>query len=231
MHRYIILCCLTLVMSLSVSLLHAQETDAPDYQLIGRQIHSSKSSFFYPTLMARYAECDTTLTLEEYRILYYGYVLQEDYVPYQEENQEVLRARLRLARSGASLPDCQEAISVAEKALLNNPFDLPSLSILPICYLQLGDSLRYQLWNGKLHGVLEAIRSSGDGESVQTAMHVINVEHEYEILNRMGLELDQIEVVAGQQTDFVRVKENTENIKGIYFNFGACAKYYRKKYE
>jgi hypothetical protein len=31
--------------------------------------------------MRRYLENDTTLTLEQYRCLYYGYTLHEDFVP------------------------------------------------------------------------------------------------------------------------------------------------------
>ena len=102
--------------------------------------------------------------------------------------------------------------------------------MLPICYLQLGDSTQYRNWDYKLHGILDAIQSSGDGETAETAYHVINIQHEYEIFNRLGLDLEQVEVV-NPQTDFIRAKTNQENIKGVYFNFGACSNIYREKYK
>jgi len=204
--------------------------EAPDYQQIRQQISSSRSTSYYPTLFDRYLQCDTTLTLEDYRNLYFGFTLQEDYIPYQKENDLSVEARTLLIRSGASVEDCSTALAKAQEALLDNPFDLLALSVIPICYSQMGEDVNFHLWEQKLHGILNAIGSTGDGESIESAFHVINVEHEYEILNRLGLELDQVEVV-NKHTDFVRVKSNTDSISGIYFNFGACSSLYKRKYD
>lgn len=204
---------------------------APDYLQIRQQTSNSRSISFYPSLMDRYLQCDSTLTLEDYRNLYFGFTLQEDYVPYQKAHPSSIEARAQLAKSGASPDDCPSALAKAQEALLDNPFDLPALSVIPICYYQMGDTCNYRMWDTKLHGVLDAIGSSGDGETAETAFHVINVEHEYEILNRLGLELDQVEVV-NKQTDFIRVKiNNNDSIPGIYFNYGACSKVYDQKYK
>lgn len=230
MRKTFLLCCLSAFLC-GTGLLQAKPTptDAPDYAQIKEQINNSKSDSYYPKLMERFVNCDTTLIIEDYRKLYYGFALREDYVPYQKENQELLDIRHKLIESEASTEICNDAIKIAQEALLDNPFNLTSLSIIPICYMQLGDSVNYKLWDNKLHGILEAIFSSGDGESAQTAIHVISIEHEYEIFNRLGYELDQVEVV-NNQTDFIRVKENPENIKGVYFNFGVCNKVYSEKY-
>lgn len=220
------------------SLLAQQEADstltsmaeAPDYQQILQQTYSSRSASFYPLLMQRYEQCDTTLTLEDYRNLYFGFSLQEDFIPYQKENTSALEARAQLTQSRAAIEDCPAALTKAQEALLDNPFDLPALTVIPICYYQLGDTINYRLWDMKLHGILDAIGSSGDGESAETAYHVINIEHEYEILARLGLELDQVEVV-NMQTDFIRVKENNDSIPGVFFNFSACSKIFDQKYK
>lgn len=211
--------------------LFAQEYEAPDYAAIRKQTFNSKSPTYYPSLMQRFVDCDSTLTLDDYRCLYYGFPLREDFIPYQNINSSVIEARKKLTESGASAEVCSEAIKVAEAALLDNPFDLIALSIIPICYQQLGDSERSSLWNLKLQGILSAISSSGDGETAETAIHVINIEHEYEILNRLGLELDQIEATKTKQTDFMRVRENTDSIKGRYFNYSICGDAYRKRYK
>lgn len=208
----------------------AQEVMPPNYDEIKQQITNVKSSSYYPILMDRYQQCDSTLSLEDYRNLYFGYVLLEDFIPYQEEDKALLEARKDFVKDGANAEACPSMLELAQKALANNPFDIPALAIIPICYYQMGDSTNFHLWDIKLHGVLDAISSSGDGETVQTALHVTNIEHEYELLNRLGWELDQIEVV-DNQTDFLRVKENSDSIPGIYFNFGACGNVYREKYK
>lgn len=231
MRKIITLACLALLYGLNILQLHAQEMSAPDYDAIRKQIFNSKSSSYYPLLMQRFIECDTTLTLEDYRCLYYGYTLREDFVPYQRENKEVLETRKKLAETNADPAVCSDAIKTAEAALLDNPFDLVALSILPICYLQMGDADSFHMWDIKLHGILDAIGSSGDGETPESAFHVINIEHEYEILNRLGLELDHIEAVKTKQTDFMCVKENADNIKGRYFNYKACGDSYRVRYK
>jgi hypothetical protein len=221
---------LSLGLAACTIILSAQQTDAPDYNALQKAISDSKSDLFYPSLYQRFVEGDTTLTLSDFRALYYGFSLREDFVPYQEEDANLLQARKRLLQEELSEESCTAAIEVAQKALLNNPFDLISLSMLPICYLQLGDSTQYRNWDYKLHGILDAIQSSGDGETAETAYHVINIQHEYEIFNRLGLDLEQVEVV-NPQTDFIRAKTNQENIKGVYFNFGACSNIYREKYK
>ena len=209
--------------------LNAQDANVPDYNQIKRIITDSNSNSYYPTLLSRFNECDTTLTLEDYRTLYYGFALREDYIPYQREDSTVLEVRRKLIDNNIDADYCPQAIQIAQEALNSNPFDLIALSIIPICYLQTGDSTNYKLWDNKLHGILDAINSSGDGETAETAIHIINIEHEYEVFNRLRLELDQVEKI-NNQTEFIRAKDNPDNIKGLYFNFSACSKVYSIKY-
>lgn len=213
-----------------VAPLAAQGEAAPDYTKIRQITTDSKDPSYYPVLMQKFIDCDTTLTLEDYRNLYYGFALREDYIPYQRENKEILAIRRKLIADTCNVDLCPKAIKISKEALSDNPFDLIALSIIPVCYLQIGDTTNYHLWNDKLHGILDAINSSGNGESAETAIHVINIQHEYEIFNRLNLELDQVEVV-NAQTEFIRAKENTDSIKGVYFNFGVCSNLYRKKYK
>ncbi|MBQ0056779.1 MAG: DUF4919 domain-containing protein [Bacteroidales bacterium] len=208
----------------------AQEIDAPDYKQIRSQISNSKLPSYYPRLMERYVQSDSTLSLEDYRNLYYGFTLREDFVPYQMEKQTLFDARRKIVETHGDPSVCPEAIKVAQAVLDDNPFDIPAIAVISIAYLQLGDTLSYHLWDIKQQGLLDAISSSGDGETARTAFHVISVEHEYEVLNRLGLELEKDSLI-GNNVEYLRVKENAENIEGIYFNFDACANIYRKKYK
>lgn len=208
----------------------AQEVAAPDYRLIRSQIQNAKGPNYYPTLMRRYLANDTTLSMEQYRALYYGFSLQEDFVPYQVEKKSLFEIRRRLSREKGNPKLCPEAINVAQQVLDDNPFDLLAISTLSFAYLQMRDTVSYHLWNDKQNSLLDAIVSSGDGETEETAIHVINIEHEYEVLNRMGLKVEK-DSLCNNQVEYLKVKENAEDIPGIYFNFGVCRSAYRRRYE
>jgi len=208
----------------------SQEVVAPNYREIRTTIQNSKSPNYYPLLMRLYLQNDTTLTLEQYRCLYYGFTLQEDFVPYQKEREMLFEIRRELVKTNGAKSTCSEAIKVAQSALEDDPFDLLAISTLSFSYLQLKDSMSYALWNNKQEALLDAIVSSGDGDDVESAIHVINLEHEYEVLNRLGLQIES-DSLCNDEVEYLKVQPNAEEIRGVYFNFGACRKAYRKKYE
>ena len=210
--------------------LHAQEVSAPDYKLIRQQIQNAKGPNYYPTLMRRYMANDTTLSMEQYRALYYGYTLQEDFVPYQQTSNRLFEVRKALSKNKGNAKQCPEAVQVALTVLDDNPFDLMAISTLSFAYLQLRDTVSYHLWNDKQNSLLDAITSSGDGETEESAIHVISIEHEYEVLSRMGLTVDK-DSLCSDQVEYIKVKDNAEEIPGIYFNFGTCRSAYRRRYE
>lgn len=208
----------------------AQEVSAPDYREIRTSIQNAKGPNYYPHLMRRYLENDTTLTMEQYRALYYGFTLQEDFVPYQREREKLFNIRRELVKTNGAKKTCSEAIKVAKDALEDNPFDLLAISTLSFSYLQLSDTVSYTLWNDKQNSLLDAIISSGDGEDEESAIHVINLEHEYEVLNRMGLQIE-CDSLCSDKVEYLKVLPNAEDVPGVYFNFGACRQAYKKRYE
>ena len=208
----------------------AQEVEAPNYRELRVSIQNSKGPNYYPSLMRRYVENDTTLTLEQYRALYYGYTLQEDFVPYKQERTALFDIRRSLVETNGAQKTCSEAINLSKSALEDNPFDLLAISTMSFAYRQLRDTVSYRLWNDKQDALLDAIVSSGDGESEESAIHVIDLEHEYEVLNRMGLQIDA-DSLCNDHVEYLKVMPNAEEVRGVYFNFGACRQAYRKKYE
>lgn len=208
----------------------AQEIEEPDYQLIKQSISNSKSSNYYPTLMRRYVENDTTLTLEQYRNLYYGYTLQEDFVPYKGQKKQLIDARRKFTKAKGDGTIAPEMIRIAKASLDDNPFDIPAINIIAVSYLQIGDTVQYNVWDIKQKGILDAIISTGDGAEPSSAFHVIDIEHEYEVLSRLGLQVESDSLV-NDKIEYLKVKENAENEKGFYFNFGSCRDIYKKKYE
>lgn len=220
----------SLLAFLSCHTLMAQEIEAPDYRQIRLATTNIKSNNYYPRLFVQYQHNDTTLSLEQVRYLYYGFAIQEDFVPYQTEKSTLWAIRNQMVQTGGSKEVCPEAIRIAKEMLDDNPFDLPAIATISLAYLQLGDTAQYRLWNEKQTNILDAITSSGDGETEETAIHVINIEHEYEVCARMGLEVIA-DSLCNNEVEFLKVKPNAEDIPGLYFNFGACVNAWKKRWE
>lgn len=208
----------------------AQEVEAPDYRYIRQVTSNSKSLNYYPRLMQQYLQNDTTLTFEQYRFLYYGFVLQEDFVPYKEPKEPLIDIRKKMLATDKVIDLCPEAIRIASRCLDDDPFDLTAMSTISLAYLYLGDTLSYNRWEEKMSHILDAIATTGDGENIENAIHVTSIAHEYEVINKMGL-IAESDSLCNNQVEFLRVKENAEGIPGLFFNFGACNAEWKKRYE
>src|SRR5690606_37489527 len=54
----------------------------PDYIEIEKLTKDKTSAFHYEGMYKRYADNDATLTLRDYRMLYYGYFFRPEYTPF-----------------------------------------------------------------------------------------------------------------------------------------------------
>jgi hypothetical protein len=77
--------------------------------------------------------------------------------------------------------------------------------------------------------LLDALLSTGDGVSIQTAYYVINTSHEYYLLSMYGLQFTSQALIEG--CDYMQVSENEYGIEGIYFNVSACFRALNKMYD
>ncbi|MDE6811882.1 MAG: DUF4919 domain-containing protein [Muribaculaceae bacterium] len=59
------------------------KVEKPDFDKISRQTLDPRNEFYFPKLMKLYNRNDTSMTQEQYRNLYLGYLFQEDYDPYR----------------------------------------------------------------------------------------------------------------------------------------------------
>lgn len=215
---------------MSCALALAQEVDAPNYNEIRKGMNNANSDTYYPRLMDRYLKQDTTLSLQQYRTLYYGFTLQDDFVPYQAERDELLNLRSQITQNPKDKVLVSRALNVALNSFKDNPFSLLAIQTIAFCYSSLEDHTNYEIWNVQKNGILDAIVSSGDGETEESAIHVISVEHEYEVLYRMGLEVLS-DSLCSDQVEFLSVADNAQDIPGLFFNFSACRRVYAKRYE
>ena len=102
------------------------EVKPVDFNEIKEATQDTKSKFFFPRLMKEFESNDTSMTAEEYRYLYYGYVFQEDYNPFRESRYsdmiESLYYNKEFTRS-----ECDTIEKYAELSLDDNIFDLQQM--------------------------------------------------------------------------------------------------------
>lgn len=206
-----------LLLSLSLSFAEAQllPYSAPDYPGIQKEIKNSSSNFYYPNLLKRFAAYDTTITDQEMRHLYYGYTFQKEFSPYWKSSVE--EQMLKYYRSKSIDPkEYDTVIKLANTSINEFPFDMRTMNFLSYIYQLKGDQEMAKKVHYRFDKILSTILSTGDGKTAETAFHVISVGHEYVFLNLFQFQLTSQSLIGN--CDYMSVKEDHRNIKGIYFN-------------
>lgn len=209
----------------------AQNRDytVPDYLEIEKLTLDKSSAFHYDGLYKRYAANDTTLTLRDYRMLYYGYFFQPGYSPFANTDESDSIKMLLGNKEELNEADWKEIIRLGTVNVSKNPFDLKGLNIVWVAHRQTGDSAMAQVYFDKLKKIVQTILSTGDGLSEETAFHVVNVSHEYDILNILGYEFGGGQKLTEGKRDFLTLKENPDNIEGLYFDVNQIFKGYEQQ--
>lgn len=76
----------------------------------------------------------------------------------------------------------------------------------------------------RFYSTLNAIKATGDGETCETAYHVLSTSHEYVILNVLKFR-SKMQSLTGN-CDYLTFVENDRNVKGLYFD---VSKLFEKK--
>lgn len=186
----------------------------PDYVSIKKEIANVTSNYYYPRLLERYEASDPSLTIVDYRYLYYGYIFQDKYDP-NWESKEGRRIERYFKKVKKEERDYDKVIAVVNESLREFPFDLRSMRFLCYLYYEKGDEEMQQRVSEKFLSVVGAIMSTGNGESCESAFHVISPRHEFSILKVFQMEL------SGEKRqgacNYVTLKENEMGVEGFYF--------------
>lgn len=212
---------LILLISFIFNLLNAQENKLkkPDYQEIKKEIKDSDSPFFYSNLKQKFNAADSTMTLEERRHLYYGYIFQDQYTPYSnDENVKKLMDILRNKELSAN--DFDQIITLGDEILKKNPFNLRVLNYQLFAYEKKNDTSKLADKITQLRIIVDAILSSGKGTTAEDAIYVIEVSHEYDVVNLLGFEFGGKQQLIGSN-DYLTLAANSMNVEGLYFDVSA----------
>jgi len=189
--------------------------EAPNYEIIKKAIEDKKSESYYPKLLKRMQENDTTLVLAEYRNLYFGYVFQKEYHPY---SVNPLGDKLQKFYTSETLGDKEydEFIKLATLSLKENPFDLKVMNFLGYVYHLKGNTDMAQRVSFTFQNIVHALFSSGDGFACDTAFHVISVNDEYVLLSMLEISSESQALIGN--CDYLAFEKGKYKFDGLYFN-------------
>lgn len=202
----------------------------PDEEDIIRKTMDSSSPYYFTSLMMRYNNLET-LSEEDYHYLYYGYAYQDSYKP-TAVNSAADQLYASLMTLNVESPDKQEMnhiISLCNQSLMNDPFNTTALNMLVFAYGALGDKEKELAYARHHKGILETIKSSGDGRSERYPLHILMFSHAIDVLSSMGLESKQPEIIS-RSVQYIPLAETLRlpdgKVKGFYFDY---SRIYRKK--
>ncbi|MDE6264455.1 MAG: DUF4919 domain-containing protein [Paramuribaculum sp.] len=203
--------------------------EKPNLEAIKAATYDPTSPYYYPRLMKEYMQNDTLMKLDKFRHLYYGYMFQEDYNPYRPQ---AVKGSVPDPAENPSLTraECDSVISLCEKALADNPFDLTNMMRLISALHLKGKNHLANIWQYKLNYILMTIASSGNGLDEENAWYVVAPQHEYVLLAAMGHKAVN-HLFYAPFYEYIQIKKTEPSgAEGYYFNIKTILEEYYRKY-
>lgn len=212
----------------------AQTTFAPpNYEAIAKSTSDILSDMYYPTLLKRYHNSDTTLDLNEYKTLYYGALFHEDIET--REKSYPIGSDIRSFLNAAELTeeDYGYLYGLHHKYLELIPFDPKRLYSAYQLAKHFGDTAAAEAYLMKSRSITRAILSTGDGLTDSTGYHVAYVGDEYLVLEALGY------IKAGRHSlsynistydlcHYIEVADNKKGIKRLFFDVDELIAMYKR---
>ena len=202
----------------------------PINDLIFAEINNTASQYYYPNLMMRY-EASGDLTDEEYHYLYYGYAFHENYKPLNpcKALDDLFGLMAIIDTERPDKKDIEQIIMACNRAMEFDPFNPTVLNFLTYAYGNSGDTEKEQAYFRHMNGILETIKSSGDGRGEKFPMHIIMFSHATDLVASLGVEHRKAQIVS-RKVEFIPLVQPRKvpdgKIKGFYFDY---SRIYRNK--
>ncbi len=188
----------------------------PDYDSIKSNIENKQSNLFYDKLWNKFQQGDSTMTLEEKRHLYYGYVFHKNYSPYSIiSNSEQIQTLL--SQDNLKPKEWNKLVALLNNALEQNPFNLRYLLYLSFAHNALNNADEAQKAKVKIQNVIDAMATTGDGFFKETAIHVIMPSNEYDYLFLNDL-YNQMQTLTNDGYDVLSLQPNDIGLEEMWFD-------------
>ena len=229
MRQYLLSVALCLAMMLPAEIT-AQDAEVrvPDEDDILRQTLSTSSPYYYTNLMLVYRNGTMPLDADGYYYLYYGFVYQEEYRPFVE-NQALdlmLDVMAGIDPEKPTVGQLEVLIERGIEAMELDPFNPKVLNMLAYAYGALGDKHREELYFNHLNGILQAIESTGTGLTEKSPWHILMFSHAYDFVASKGYTYNEGRIIS-RTVEFIPLTHRThDKTKGFYFDY---SRVYRNK--
>ena len=207
---------LSLLITISYCSISAQKILSVDLTEIKENISDITSPNYYPTLLSKFSNLDTTLTPNQLYLLYYGKYFQTFYQPAEiPKNQNDMFKSL-------SEKDFSAALVYGKRAFDIDPLDLKTLFGISLCHYYLHNETEMDKYLHMYYSLLSVIVASGDGKKPESAMVVMSVSDEYEVISDLGAVVTKQKTLKSK-TDLLYIKKKSDEfdlqgLKKLYFN-------------
>lgn len=206
---------LSLTLILITFNLFAQEPgrNTPDIKKISKQL---KDPELYSGLLNRYLANDSSLTIADYHLIYYGFSLQKGYDPNKDTR---LRDSLNILfmNTGNGESDYRALQSLTNRILVQLPFDIRSLDPAIYASEMLKDNDQAIKLKIKMGRLIETIFNSGDGLTKESPFYVVSVANIPDMVRALGFEAVSTIPEQSGNLFYFKVKENEFGVTGFYF--------------
>ena len=189
---------------------------SPDYKLIKKNIENKKSNFYYPILWDRFQQGDTTLTLEEKRHLYYGYLFHKNYASHASSH-DAKQVNEILNKENPTKKEWEKLVSLLNTSLTTEPFCGKYIFFQGIAYDALNKKVEAKIQFQKVQIIIDALLSTGNGLTKETAIHVISISNEYDHLffNELSIRSQSL---TSDYFDVLRLEPNEYGFEEMWFD-------------
>lgn len=190
----------------------------PDNDVILAKTIDADSPYFYPSLELRYNNGDTTLTVDDYHYLYYGYAYSDDYKPL---NAIPAVDKILMILEKNNEPDYDQMLEIiryAKEVMKADPFSPSNLNFLTYAYGAIGDAENERINYDRMTKILEVIDSSGAGLKEGEPKHILMFSHAIDLLVSKELEVGGSRVVS-KTVEYVSLIKPTKGVKGYFFDY------------
>lgn len=158
-----------------ITFVRAQEGLKIDFSEIKAKVEDRNSSTYYPKLLQRFNDFDSTLTIEDYALIYYGFSFQDAYLKNQPDERVLNTLQKDKNYDGLILE--------SKKILAVNPVSLTANDCMTYALLKTSrPEIEWKKYQDRFRAIRKVIASSGDGLTCESAFKVIYVSDEYNML-------------------------------------------------
>lgn len=146
---------------------------------INMAVTDSAKATFYPRLLKRFAAGDLSLTMKEFRMIYYGAAFEKGYDGYHKSQSEGIRQLVEQEKFKDALAKC-------DSMLKELPASLTLRGLRPYIMMRAGYSEEEQSKANKMYfGILDAVFTSGDGTDCPSAIKIMYIDDEYDLMSKI----------------------------------------------